>query len=515
MLFTSWQFILAFLPATWAGFFLIPASQRTARKLWLTGASIVFYAYWKIEYVPLLLLSLGTNYLTAELLCRYRDPRHSRWLLGAGVAFNLLLLGYYKYTNFILSALGLATGEDFGRFDIILPLAISFFTFTQIAYLVDVWRDQTLHYGFVDFALFVVFFPHLIAGPIVRHWEVIPQYARRDLKPDQTDVSVGVALFVAGLCKKVLLADPAAVLANAVYGAAQAGAAVPWFDAWMGTLAFAMQIYFDFSGYSDMAIGLARLFGIRFPCNFDSPYQAGNIAEFWRRWHMTLTRFLRDYVYFPLGGSRCGRWRHAGNLMATFGLSGLWHGAGWTFLAWGALHGCYLTVRQQWEFVKKRIPGPWDHWSYRVGSVGLTFVAVLISWVYFRAPDLATAHHLLGSMFAAHGLTISSEWLDPLKPTGRMLSSLGLTIVPPTFAVKSAGYTLQLLAVLLAIAWISPNTQQLLRDYDPIWQAETVRPARWRWRLNARLGLTFGVLAFFVVHSKYAAVPSPFLYFNF
>jgi len=321
MLFSSWQFIFLFLPVALVVFFLIPARPTWPRKIWLLTVSLFFYGYWKIEYIPLLLFSIACNYTIADLITRHRHRRAAKTVFIIGISLNLLLLGYYKYTNFFVQFLGRVGHHDFGRFDIILPLAISFFTFTQIGYLVDVYRNQSLHYRFLDYTLFVVFFPHLIAGPIVRHWEVIPQFAERTLKVNQTDAGVGLTLFLLGLYKKVLLADPLSSYVAAVYGAAAKGLTLTWYDAWLGTLAFALQIYFDFSGYSDMAIGLARLFGIKFPINFDSPYKASSISEFWTRWHITLTRFLREYLYFPLGGNRRRPWRQALNVLVTMFLA--------------------------------------------------------------------------------------------------------------------------------------------------------------------------------------------------
>ena len=513
MLFSSWQFIFLFLPVAAAVFFLIPAQPAWPRKIWLLLASLFFYGYWKIEYIPLLLFSICLNYTVAEFITRHRHHPAARAAIISGVCLNLLLLGYYKYTNFILQCLGRVSHHDFGRFDIILPLAISFFTFTQIGYIVDVYRNQSLHYRFLDYALFVVFFPHLIAGPIVRHWEIIPQFAGRTLKANLADTSTGLALFLVGLYKKMFLADPLSPFVATVYGAAATEAPLTCFDAWLGTLAFAMQIYFDFSGYSDMAIGLARLFGIRFPINFDSPYQAASINEFWTRWHITLTRFLREYLYFPLGGNRCGPWRHALNIMTTMLLSGLWHGAGWTFVIWGGLHGFYLVVAHRWQhFVQTR---GWrlDYRWYRFLAVSLTFLVVLVAWVFFRAPTIRVAGSVLGSMVGQHGLTMSDAATNPQKFPGLWWSKLGVHFVPGTF---DADYTplIKLLVVVLVIAFCLPNAQQLLATYSPALE----KPARSGWfriRLNWMSGLVLGGTFFWIVRRFYVAAPSPFLYFNF
>ncbi len=514
MLFSSWQFIFLFLPIAVAGFFLIPARHASARKVWLLGTSLFFYGYWKVEYVPLLLFSIGFNYTIAELISRHRHRPGARAAVATGVTINLLLLGYYKYTNFIVEALGWAVEKPIGHFDIILPLAISFFTFTQISYLVDVYRDQSLHYRLLDYALFVLFFPHLIAGPIVRHWEIIPQFADRTLKVNLADFRLGAALFLIGMYKKVLLADGLAPYISTVYGAAGQGVVLTWFDAWLGTLAFALQIYFDFSGYSDMAIGLARLFGIKFPINFASPYQAGSINEFWRRWHITLTRFLREYLYFPLGGNRCGPWRHALNIVLTMLLSGLWHGAGWTFVIWGALHGCYMVIAHRWHKLRESRGWKWDGRWYRGLTVAVTFVAVLFTWVFFRAPTMKVAGKVLASMLGLNGFTMSQQVTDPGRIPGRWWGHLGIQFVPASLQVESYTTLLQWIVPMLVIVFFFPNSQQMLQDHVPT--LEKVERRGWfRLKLGWRSGLLLGMAFFVVLRGFYVAAPSPFLYFNF
>lgn len=513
MLFSSWQFIFVFLPVSLVVFFLIPAQPAWPRKIWLLVASLFFYGYWKIEYIPLLLSSIGLNYVVAEFITRHRHHPAARVAIVLGVSLNLLLLGYFKYTNFIVQFLGRFSHRELGHFDIVLPLAISFFTFTQIGYIVDVYRNQSLHYRFLDYSLFVVFFPHLIAGPIVRHWEIIPQFAERILKVNLADTSVGLALFLLGLYKKMLLADPLSVYVAAVYGTATRGVTLTWFDAWLGTLAFAMQIYFDFSGYSDMAIGLARLFGMKFPVNFASPYQAGSINEFWSRWHITLTRFLREYLYFPLGGNRCGPWRHVGNIMTTMLLSGLWHGAGWTYVIWGGLHGCYLVVAHRWQhFVKGR---GWrtDHWWYHGLAVGLTFVVVLFAWVFFRAPNLHVAGNILSSMFGLHGVTMSDAVTDPHKIPGLWWAKLGVQFMPRNFSVEYTP-TIKMIVLMLGIVFFLPNAQQLLAAYAPAIE-KSQRPGWFQLKLGWASGLVLGGAFFWIIRNFYVAAPSPFLYFNF
>ena len=514
MLFNSWEFILGFLPITLAVFFLIPASRLAYRKVWLILSSLFFYGWWRVEYVPILLFSMFFNYSAALLIHRWRGQRLARVCVVTGVTVNLLLLGYFKYTNFLLGIVGLATRHPPPVFDIALPLAISFFTFTQIGYIVDVSRDPELHYGFLDYVVFVVFFPHLIAGPIVRHWEIIPQFAKRTLRAGSTDLAVGSAFFLMGLYKKVLLADAAAVYANAIYGAAAAGRTLPWFDAWLGTVAYAIQIYFDFSGYSDMAIGLARLFGIKFPCNFDSPYRADSIGEFWRRWHMSLTRFLRDYVYIPLGGNRRGASRQLYNILFTFFLSGLWHGAGWTFVIWGLLHGAFLGAQTGWRKLTGALHWKLQHWSYRGACLLLTFTLVQFTWVFFRAPNLPTAGSVLQSMVGVNGWTLSAETTNPKKQPGLFLQTAGLRFVSDVSGIDSYTDAIRLMVVLLLIVWLLPNTQQLLARYEPALE-DHLRPARLHLPLNTASGLALGMLFLLVIRSHYGLQPSPFLYFNF
>jgi D-alanyl-lipoteichoic acid acyltransferase DltB (MBOAT superfamily) len=516
-LFSSWQFIFLFLPAVAVIFAIVPAQPLWPRKAWLLAASLFFYSYWKIEYVPLLLFSICFNYRIAEIIARRGEDRARKMACLCGVAANLLLLGYYKYTNFLAGILGHFFGgtalQQPVHFDIVLPLAISFFTFTQIAYLVDVYRDPSLHHRFLDYALFVAFFPHLIAGPIVRHWEIIPQFSKRPLRPDVTDRSLGLALFVMGLSKKVLLADPLSQYVSAVYGAAAQGTVVTWFDAWLGTISFALQIYFDFSGYSDMAIGLARLFGIKFPVNFNSPYQAGSISEFWSRWHITLTRFLREYIYFPLGGNRFGFARQAFNIMATMLLSGLWRGAGWTYVFWGGLHGVYLVVSHRWRKFKET---RWkaDGFCYRFSARCVTLLAVLVAWVFFRAATFSAALNLLSGMFGGHGWTMTTDVTNPAAFPGRLWAQWGVLFVPGSFKVESYDWLFQVIAVAALIAVFFPNSQQLLADYQPA--LESVRRPRFvHLRLSWSGGVVLGVIFWGIIRSFYSATPSPFLHFNF
>jgi alginate O-acetyltransferase complex protein AlgI len=350
MLFHSQPFIFGFLPLCLTSFFLLGRCGGTRWALcWLVVASLGFYAWWNPPFVLLLAGSIGGNYAFGQRILRLAQADRARaarrWLIG-GIVADLALLGWFKYADFALHIV-LPDAPALHRF---LPLAISFFTFQQIMFLADSARRERPDTGWLPYAAFVGFFPHLIAGQIVRPAEILPQLGAATLaRPDGEALSAGTMLFLLGLVKKLVLADTFGAFADVGFDAARDGAALTLFEAWYATLAYALQIYFDFSGYSDMAIGLARLCNVRFPLNFDSPYQASSIAEFWRRWHITLGRFLRDYVYIPLGGSRAGERRRMVNLMATMLLGGLWHGAAWSDVLWGALHGLFLVIHAQWR----------------------------------------------------------------------------------------------------------------------------------------------------------------------
>ncbi len=399
MVFSSHLFLLLFLPLTLAVFYAL-ARERIDPcwpRRFLIFASLVFYGVWSWFYLGVLIATILGNFALGRLILRSQAPAKKRRLLILGIAGNLGLLGYYKYANFFLSNLNFALATNWSLGEIILPLAISFHTFQQIAFLVSVYRGKDAEASVEKYLLFVLFFPQLIAGPIVRHEELAPQFATLARGRDRAlDLSVGSALFIAGLCKKTLLADPLAVYANAAFGAAQAGSVDP-VTAWLGALAYTLQLYFDFSGYSEMALGLGRMFGLHLPVNFWSPYQASNIAEFWRRWHITLSRFLRDFLYIPLGGNRLSPGRTYTNLLLTMGLGGLWHGAAWTFVLWGLYHGLLLALHRLWRAVRPQATEPKSFLRHAF-AVAFTFLLVTLGWVLFRAADLGTAAVMYRSM---------------------------------------------------------------------------------------------------------------------
>jgi alginate O-acetyltransferase complex protein AlgI len=432
MLFNSYPFIFLFLPIVLAGYFWLGRSSNLAPVVWLALASLVFYSVSNWQFVGLLLASVAFNYFIGWLLIAKQlrsTPRFAA--LTAGVAGDLLVLGTFKYAGFFAANLNalFSTGIVV---NILLPVGISFYTFTQIAFLVDAWRGNVARYGLPHYALFVTYFPHLIAGPILHHEDMIPQFESARTKRDPHLILCGLIIFAIGLFKKTCLADGIQPLVAPAFGAN-----TPSFDqAWIGALAYTFQLYFDFSGYSDMAIGISLMFGIFLPLNFNSPYKATSIIDFWRRWHMTLSQFLRDYLYIPLGGNRHGRTLRYVNLMTTMLLGGLWHGAAWTFVVWGALHGGYLCVNHAWSNYGPAV-APRFARATNAAAFVLTFVSVVVAWVFFRADSISSATFVLSRMADPTNIVFGR---------GEMANAL-------------------FIAVYAAIAWFAPNTQEIM-GYD-------------------------------------------------
>ena len=408
MLFNSYQFIFLFLPVVLLGFFQLGRINHAYAAAWLALASLFFYGYWNPAYVGLLLGSIICNYALGLWIAKAgvrQDTKRKKHLLILAITVNLLLLVYYKYANFFIGNINNVADTQWNLGEIILPLGISFYTFTQIAFLVDTYQGKVKEYNFIHYLLFVTYFPHLIAGPVLHHKDMMPQFAHNSTYHINWNfVATGLLLFTLGLCKKVLWADSLAPFVTVIFDGAQHGIAtgrlLSMYEAWLGALAYTLQIYFDFSGYTDMALGIALMFNIRLPINFDSPYKSTSIIEFWRRWHITLSTFLRDYLYIPLGGNRLGKRRRYLNLIATMLLGGLWHGAGWTFIVWGALHGMYLAINHLWrEVVAGRFLRWCPDWLGALTGGMLTFMAVVVAWVVFRADNMEQATAMLKAMF--------------------------------------------------------------------------------------------------------------------
>jgi len=490
MLFHSLEFILLFLPVVLLVYRGLESfNYLRVAIVWLILASLFFYAYWNWSYVFLLLGSIGINYLLGYGLIYYR----SRLLLGGGIGLNLAVLGYYKYSGFFLENLS-QLGFVSPQFEILLPLGISFFTFQQIAFLLDVYGKKIQLADFSRYALFISFFPQLIAGPIVHYQEIVPQMGkRRSYAVFSQDFQLGLSIFLIGLFKKFVIADSFAQYASPVFAQADALTQLDSLDAWRALLAYTFQIYFDFSGYSDMALGLARLFGLRLPLNFFSPYQASNISDFWRRWHITLSRFLRDYLYFSLGGARKGVGRTLFNLVLVMFLGGLWHGAGWNFVLWGLLHGLYLAVFHAFQYLQVFIPGQsvWQSKVWRpfgrVLSWLLTFLAVCLAWVFFRTETFAGAVYMF-------------ETLAQVNFSG--------------FSVQAIDFGL--LAILVLVLFF-PNTWQLMEAYHPSVDNPPIAKSHHylRWQFNLRWALFAGFLIGSIVIMMVNGQVTEFIYFQF
>lgn len=383
MLFNSYEFIFIFLPIVLFLYYGIAKKIGCIyAKYFLILSSIAFYSYWDIRNLPILLVSIAVNFCIGRKIV---DTKEKCWLI-LGIVFNLLFLAYYKYANFFLDNISALFHTSFSHFDIVLPLGISFFTFTQTAYLVDAYRGETKTYSKSDYLLFVTIFPHLIAGPIIYHKDMIPQFDEEQrYKFDYDNFAKGITWFVIGLFKKVIIADWMSNIANLVFGHSEH---LSILEAWGGSLAYTLQLYFDFSGYSEMAIGIALMLNYNLPINFNAPYKACSIIDFWKRWHITLSAFLKNYLYIPLGGNRNGH--HMRNIMLTMLLGGLWHGAGWTFVIWGEIHGCCICINHLWRKTKLSLP--------KVVNWLLTFNVVNLAWIFFRAESFEQAFNIIKAM---------------------------------------------------------------------------------------------------------------------
>jgi len=489
MPFNSYPYFV-FLAVAVIGFRLLESRTLTGRRVFLLLASYAFYAWWRADFLLLLCGSTLVNYAIGQQIeQRCARQKDRRGLLIAGLMFNLGLIATFKYDTLFVSTANELLGVGLPVPHFFLPLAISFFTFEQISYLVDADAGKAHNYSLLDYALFVAYFPHLIAGPIVRHNDLIPQF--RQLRSRNDDLATGITLFTIGLAKKSLIADNLAPFADAIFNAAARGTHLGPTDSWLGTLFFAFQIYFDFSAYSDMALGSSVMLGIRLPVNFHSPYKSASIIEFWRRWHISLSAFLRDYLYVPLGGNRHGRGRRYLNLFITMLLGGLWHGANWTFMLWGGLHGLYLSINHAFRHATKGMAAPPAlRLPLHIASVALTFAATTLAWIVFRAPDLASARNVVGGLLGGgHSAVVS---FSPLAATALLL--------------------------LFAVVWLMPNSMELVWRYRPAlpspYADQPVTPApRLSWKPTPRYAALYGLLCIVAVLAL--SNLKPFIYFQF
>ena len=490
MLFTAPVFLFAFLPLVIVATFLASRLSTRAAMAVLILASCYFYGSWQLWALGILLISTAANLALGYVIIAMRSapPWPRRLVLWAGCGANLAVLGYFKYANFFLETSGLGNGA----LDIILPLGLSFITFQKIAFLTDVYKGHIEKIDPLGFSLLITFFPQLVAGPIVHYRHLVPQFSSLRVTPNT--LALGLSVFAVGLAKKTFIADNLAGYANGAFRAAETGI-IPGAWAWMGSLAYTFQLYFDFSGYSDMALGLGLMFGVTLPLNFLSPYKSTSIVEFWRRWHITLSGFLRHYLYIPLGGNRHGSVARYRNLFLTMLLGGLWHGAAWTFVAWGALHGLYLIANHLWRGAGLRLPGMVG-WS-------ATFLAVVVAWVFFRAPDFPTAGNLLQSMAGAGGLGLPFSVLGFVGADEATMLQWGSGLVNPIdFA---AGCVMVAAAAIVALAF--PNTAEIFGIVEGARRSVMVR--------MTRSAPAVGVCLWLGMLTVLSGAPTEFLYFQF
>ena len=449
MIFNSFEFIFLFLPLTFIIYFLVSKYNYNFAKAWMLFASLFFYSWWNPKYLPIILGSLLVNFLISRYIVKEQNS-YRRTVLTIGILFNVLLLGFFKYFDFLISNVNLVFSSSIPLLHLLLPLAISFYTFQQIAYLVDSYRLETKHYKFLDYSIFVTFFPQLIAGPIVQHYDVMDQFANKEnRKINYKNIALGLFVFSIGMFKKVAIADTFAVYANHGYNMS---ATLNIIDAWITSLSYTFQLYFDFSGYSDMAIGLALLFNITLPKNFNSPYKALDIQDFWRRWHITLSNFLTKYLYIPLGGNRKGSTRTYLNIFIIFLVSGIWHGAGWTFVLWGVAHGIAMMINRYWRNAGFSLN--------KVVAWFITFQFVNAAWVLFRAPSFDVALNVYKGMLGFNGIAIPDQLSNLLN------TSLDIPVYTFTFSTSFVMIAL-LLVLALCISVFMKNSLQLRDSFKP------------------------------------------------
>jgi D-alanyl-lipoteichoic acid acyltransferase DltB (MBOAT superfamily) len=512
-------------------FFVIGKINHRLAVILLIFASLFFYSWWKLEYLLIIILSILFNYCWGKILGGDVSRIEKQIYLIIGIAINLGLLGYFKYSNFFLESVNHWFNLSFPLQNLALPLAISFFTFQQVAYLIDIYSGETKDSSFLNYTLFICFFPQLIAGPIVHYRDIIPQLQKKEIYSfDLDDLAIGLSIFAFGLFKKVVIADSLSVNVEILFGNAEAGINLTLFEAWGAALAYTFQLYFDFSGYSDMAIGLARMFRIKLPVNFNSPYQAFCIIDFWRRWHITLSNFLRDYLYIPLGGNQQGKIRRDLNLLITMLLGGLWHGAGWTFVLWGGLHGLYLIINHWWHTFLQHLgynPNSPNRFG-KVMGVAITFTLIVASWVIFRANSVQVALSIWKGMVGLNGIMIPDKIAERLGFFQYLLTALGANFPHCSEQYNYSFITTFFLNILLMlVVWFLPNTQRWMVNFQPFFKSESnpikLESAsligqvtqRLAWQLNIGYGIVIGLIFFVIFKVSFAVPMTNFLYFNF
>lgn len=534
MLFNSYIFLFVYLPIVLLGYLTLKRLNYKLPIVWVVFTSLIYYGWWKPEYLVLLIASIIVNLILGKIILDQKtSKRTSKILLSFGIIFNLSLLGYFKYAGFFIDNINQLFSAGFPKFEVVLPIGISFITFQKIAFLVDAHRGAVKNFSVLNYLFFVTFFPQLIAGPITHHSEVMPQLKSNLSRDFKKDISIGLSIFIVGLFKKVAIADLLSTYSDAGYGMLHSGQVMDMASAWITILSYSLQLYFDFSAYSDMAIGLARMFGIVFPVNFNSPYKADSIIDFWRRWHMTLSRFLRDYLYIPLGGNRCSSMRRYFNLIAVMLVGGLWHGASWTFVAWGGVHGIALTLNHAWKMIPLKKYYFYHSPSIKAMSIFSTFVFVTLAWVPFRAESMVQVKTMLKCLFLnrSDGLGYQSVYsfikiqilnlagfMDPHQE-GFMSWFKPHELWPSTLPANFLSTELRpiglVLIICMSIVFLCPNTRHIFENFNPVLTDDIGN--------NRRIGILSVLdtraaisLSFLLMISILClAHVSPFLYFQF
>lgn len=547
MLFHAPEFISWFLPGVVLVFFVLGVLKAIRlAMLWLILASFFFYGWWRVDYVPLLLASIIANYALGQKLAADRN-----WVvLALGVTGNLSLLGYFKYTGFILSNINEAFGSDFVSLSVLLPLGISFWTFQQIAFLIDAYDGEVGENDFLSYCLFVSFFPQLIAGPIVHHKEILPQFRRKDtFIPKINYIIFGFTVFTLGLFKKVVIADGIALYADRAFDAAAGGRLLTIAEAWAGAIFFTLEVYFDFSGYADMAMGIGLIFGIVLPLNFDSPFKATSIIEFWSRWHMTLTRFLTAYIYNPLALNLARRRIMSGKAIfklnspkpgpflvllaiptiTTMFLAGIWHGAGWQFIIFGVLHGAFLTINHAWRAARHYI-GLSAGGRLALPSTVLTLLCVIFAMVFFRSESVPHAVNIVGSMVGVNGFVLPDNFRS-IFGWAKEIFGEHLSFRESVIFTYDIVYWVPFL---IFVTWFCPNTQEWMgilvhrraREetgvHHPnadgkfrLW-SRFLRLRDYRtWQPNLAYGVIIGTILYLAISQVISKAPNRFIYFDF
>ena len=523
MLFNSLEFLLIFLPiTTLIYYFLLFRYKKEAHLNFLIIASLFFYGWWEPKYLILICLSIGINYLSGLLIIKSLDNYfYKKFFLIIGIIFNLSLLFYYKYMFFMMEIFDSIFEFKINFLSVVLPLGISFFTFQQIAFLVDIYNEEKFNKKINYYFLFITFFPQLIAGPIVHHKEIIEQYSYLKLKIQVVwkNLSLGLTLITIGLFKKVLLADKLAIWVDRAFNYSANEGTLTFIESWINVFFFSFQIYFDFSAYSDIALGLALLFGLKLPINFFSPYRATNVIEFWRLWHITLSSFLKNYLYIPLGGNKKGKSKQLVNLLIVMLLGGVWHGAGWTFILWGLTHGLLLSINHIMQYIKSPFYNNYlkKNYNYICLCRLFTFVLVTMAWVLFRAENVDSAINIYLSLLGFNGISLPTHYEILIGDFAYFLKQLGVSF--KNLPNYGGGVQIIWLVFMFFWIWFLPNSIELMSKYNVFLETKDFKfkleKSLIKWIPNKLYSIFFSFIFIFIIIKIFQGQEGEFIYFQF